>query len=761
MQIISLYQNETHSKNGFPYDIDLFFNDILTGKYKDKVNEIRLAKYNFKLEDERLKNSTKEDKLTDEKYQKAKLRLKELKGNIARACISGRFKDEGRSEANLIQHSGLIDIDIDKLESTAELEILKAKLINDKFTFACFTTCGGDGLSWICRIDTSKVNESWEGIKSYLFDTYNISIDTSHKNVANTRNASWDEQCYVADKLPPKFNKFPKKTKPVKIRQDNFIYVKNDFENIIREIIVRRIDFCPDYEIYRNIGFSIASQFGEQGFEYFDSICQFNEKYNKVQIEKDYKFFCKNPNGGIKIASFYWRCKDLGIETKSPLTQRVSAIASAAKRGGKTASDTIKNLVKFEGLREEDCNEIVNEVFDRNLDIQDDSNEIITLIETYISHNHDLKKNLITGKLDDGGREWDEEDLNGLYTSIKKVHSNADAKWIERTVFSPFIKRYNPVREWFINHEHLMPDELLDKGEIPSVILKLWDSVQTSNPKFTVKYGTKWLVSVISAIFGTPSNLEFGFTGKLHKGKTWFFEHLLPPDLIKYFAESKLDAGKDDWILMCQKILILMNEAAGKTRNDEKVHKSLLDKNVFSLRRPYRKDNEDIVRLAVLCFTSNPINVLGTDPHGNRRVIPINVLSRNYAAYDAINKDELWMAVYWLWKQGFKWRIDESEIPELSQATLGFRDFTQEYEMITKYYDKGGIWITASEIKVRIDKETNQKLSLGKITDELRSLEFESIQDPKRGNMYKAMWIEDSSPALKPFPEDDPIDYFK
>jgi predicted P-loop ATPase len=751
MPVISIYDSQNHSTKGGLRDLDVILDDIKSGVYKTKVEEIRLAKYNFKLEEKRVSGLDKITIQNDPLYQKAKARLKDLKGKIHRITVSGKFSDEGRKQEYLQAHSGIIDIDIDGIEEFAELEHLKNRLIQDQYCQACFVTCGGDGLAFLVRIVPEEHERAWEGIKEYLFNNYSISIDITHKNVANTRNVSYDPALYVRDSKAKIFKEYPKQKK-AKPEVRNFVYAKTDFELAINEINSRRIDFCGDtYDLYRNIGFSIASKFGESGFDYFDSICQWGAKYNKDKILKDYKYFCKNPNGGITIATFFNRCKELNIETSSPKTKRIATVTSASRKGGKDKETTIKNLVKFEDFKREEVEDIVNQIFDDKIEYQA-GDTILDEIEAYIKTNYSLVKNEVNGMLEDNGVELSEEDLNGVYISIKKAYPEADQKWMERIIFSPFIKSYNPIREWFVNNEHLMPDELLEKGEIPSIIHKFWKTVKTDNDKFTFKYGTKWLLSIVYSAFGESSNIELDLTGKMGEGKSHFFIHLLPKGLSKYFLKTKLDSNNqnDDYTSLAQYLLVLMDECAGKTRADEKKHRNLLDMDVFSIRRPYRKNPEKMNKLAVLGGTSNPQNLLNGE---NRRIVPINVISRDHNGYDAINKDELFMALYWMWKNKYPWKITKEEMPELHQATLLFQTYDIEYECLVKYYDKGvdnvGIeYLTSSEIKMIIESKSNQKLSKLKLENELKKLEFEQIRSEKDGitkNLFKVKFIGETS----------------
>ena len=57
---------------------------------------------------------------------------------------------------------------------------------------------------------------------------------------------------------------------------------------------------------------------------------------------------------------------------------------------------------------------------------------------------------------------------------------------------------------------------------------------------------------------------------------------MLPKELRSYYAESKLDAGKDDEILMTQKLLIMDDEMGGKSKKEVKRLKELTSKQTYS-----------------------------------------------------------------------------------------------------------------------------------------------------------------------------------
>jgi predicted P-loop ATPase len=257
------------------------------------------------------------------------------------------------------------------------------------------------------------------------------------------------------------------------------------------------------------------------------------------------------------------------------------------------------------------------------------------------------------------------------------------------------------------------------------LITQLFACVTTKDPDYLLYFGTKWLVGAISAIHGEHSPLMLVLSGEIQNtGKTEYFRRLLPADLMSYYAESKLDAGKDDEILMTQKLLIVDDEMGGKSKKEVKRLKELTSKQTFSLREPYGRNNVDLNRLAVLGGTTNDNEIL-SDPTGNRRIIPIHVAAINHEQYNAIDKVALWMEVYELWKSGFKWKLSRADIQYLAKDSNEFEMSNSEAELIQKYFEPGATQLTATEVKVFIESKTLQKLSLDRLGKELKRLGFE------------------------------------
>lgn len=122
------------------------------------------------------------------------------KGDLSVAYFSATLIKGRKENDNVIQHSGLIIIDIDKGDNPdIDLVQLKKDLIADKYTCACFNSPNG-GIKVIVNTDISAIEHHkvyFESIKQYLLTHYNITkIDPSGCNVARACFLPFDSDCY-------------------------------------------------------------------------------------------------------------------------------------------------------------------------------------------------------------------------------------------------------------------------------------------------------------------------------------------------------------------------------------------------------------------------------------------------------------------------------------------------------------------------------------------------------------------------------------
>lgn len=643
------------------------------------------------------------------------------------AIYSGVFSK--RNDLSIIQHSGLLCMDYDG-NGYEDIDNLKTILCQDKYVYACWISPSGTGLRILFRINGTKHRISYLSISEYLLDTYGIICDTQCINVSRSFHVSFDPYLYLSEVEVPVFNLLIKEKVIKKV--ENVAFSDSDFENIINQISAKNINLCEDYESWLKIGFSFAHKFGESGREYFHCVSQCSSKYSYASADKQYTYCIRHKGDNVAtISTFYYYCKNAGIQITSERTNKIRKATITGKNAGLKKEQIVENLKKFENI--ENCDKIVEEIFNSANDLTD-GDGLVDQLEIFITTNYSLLRNEITRTVENSGVQMGQNDLNTIYISAKRMMAKLNYELLDRLILSDFVKSYNPITKFF---EETYPEyadikriEFSDNCDFETPLIdKFCSSIINDNPQFTRYFIKKWLVGVVSAAYKMPSPLVLVLIGKiLGTGKTEWFRRLLPDELKKYYAESKLDAGKDDDILMTQKLIIMDDEFSGKSKKEEGKLKMLTSKEWFSLREPYGRINVDLRRLAVLGGTSN-INQILSDPFGNRRIIPIQVNAMDRVVYNSVNKKDLWGEIYGLWKHGFDWRVDsQSDKEYLNSNSYEYETTIVEAELISKYYEPfegtGAEHMTSTDIKVELESISKQILRIDQIGKQLTKLNF-------------------------------------
>jgi predicted P-loop ATPase/uncharacterized protein YciI len=699
---ISYYKNIS-SKQDVDIEINSFLEGIRTGRWQDIVLETRAA-------------PTKEIK-----------DLKKLSAPIV--LISGSFSD--RKDEALRAHSGFIAMDIDKIEN---VEDVKKLLSNDPYTYAAFTSIGGSGLCVIVRIDGSRHLDAFNAIASYLYNSYQLIVDQSCKNVSRCRIVSYDPFMVLNTKAQV-FKKYLPKKKEIKFNK--VVVVKTDFDSMIAQMDKKQLNLCEDYSDWISICYALVSEFGEQGRDHFHTLSSHSSKYNSDDCDRQYTACLKNhsESKGKKstIATIYYHAKQNGIDAYSNQTKEIMRSATSQRAAGVGSEEIVKNLEKFGGITQEQSAEIVQQIVSK--DIKYKSENVSADITVFVK-NFALRKNTITRNVELNNKPIDDSDINSIFLDSKAVYKESTKDLVTSILFSNRIDTYNPLHEFFEQDLHLIDD-------CPNIALLL-ASIDSDTPN-AAKFITKWLVSVVASAYGIHSPLVLIFSGeKQGTGKTHWFRYLLPKELRFLFAESKMDAGKDDEILMTKKLLILDDEYGGKSKKEEKRLKELTSKEFINVREPYGRVSVDLRRLAVFCGTSNETQIL-SDPTGNRRQIPIHINNINHDFYNQCDKAALWRELYAMFCAGFEYTILKEEIELLNQSTDAFKHSTPEEDLIHKKLEIGdrafGEWMSLTDIQQYLMMETKfNYLNTQRIGSILTALGYQQ-ERKTRGNSKVRMYF--------------------
>lgn len=693
MSTISLYPIITDVKNSKDLSIDTFLQHVKDGQWQDQIIKLRA--------------------------EKDEVKRKTLKSKLPYVTISGKFKY--RNEQGLEKHSGFICMDIDNIDIS-----IKEELCADNYFYSVFTSCSGNGLCAISKINPKAHLESFNFLSEHLFTKYNINVDEKCKDISRPRYITYDPDIYInegSQLCPVKPAAKVKAPPPI-----NYVFQENDFTEIINQISYSRIDLTTDYEDWIKIGLALVNKFGEQGREYFHALSQYNENYSQVKADKKYTHLLKSADNKVTIGTIYYLAKQRGLNIYSQRTQNIIRTVRGINR---VDNDTPKiervkrSLRDIEGLTEQDIEnslELVNQVLREPVSGGDDN--LVLDIKIFIKQNYNLKHNEISRNIELDGIPITDRVVNSIIIHCRTYISKATTELIKVVLFSEFIPSYNPFLEFFKRMDDLGHED--KHGHI----LKLIKSIKTDTPNADL-FIRKWFVSIISCIYYKHSPLMLILCGEQSTGKTPWFRQLLPLSLRKYYAESKLDKEKDDEILMTKKVMIMDDEWGGKSKKDSKKTKGMSSKETFSIRAPYGHVSEDLMRLAILCGTSNEFEILNDDT-GNKRLLPVNTLQVDWEIYNSIDKDKLFYEAYLEYKGGYHCELSSSEVKTLNESTEQFKQVSVEEEMIFKYYglpgeysNKPTINVTNTEILIRIQAYTSVRMNPTKLGIILKNLGYE------------------------------------
>lgn len=715
MQKVTFFKNYVTPDNPTYLSLFDYLEKIRDGEWEDLIHSLRRLK-------------TPEEK-------------KEFKRSMPTVSMSGEFSY--RDDKGLITHNGILAMDIDDLDEIAMAKVSRTSR-EDKYVVASFVSAGGRGYRVLFSINPDKHRDTFRAICTHIYELYGevATVDTNGINLSKPYIVSYDPHMYINQEPVVVFTKTIKEA-PVKKMKD-FVHTAGDFDKIIQQIKGRSLDIAPNYQDWLKVAFAISEQFGEDGRTYFHDISQFSSQYKPRNTDKQYTN-CLKARGGktVNISTFYYLCKMAGISISSEQTRKIVRYSRSGKKAGLSKLQIADNLKKFENI--DGAEELVEKIFDSNEDKDEDEEDgVLHLLEMFISNNYNLVMNEVTGFLEQAGEPIPQSYLNTIFIAAKKVIPKLDYPLMMRLLKSDYIESYNPFYKFFGSDgiPYLLPAIPVEDGKVwdSPLLDKLAECIENDDPQFTLFFLRKWMVSIVSAAHKVHSPLLLCLLGGQNSGKTEFFRRLFPKELSGYYAESKLDKEKDDELLMTENLLIMDDEFGGKTKSDAMKFKNLTSKQYFSVRRPYGDHNEKILRLAVLAGTSNYYEVL-VDDTGNRRIIPIEVKNVNKELYNSIDKKELFLECYKLYKEGFDWRITINDIGYLNQDKIKYQQVVKEEQLIEKYFAVGdSARVTSTDIMVEIDMLTRQKVSINIIGRQMKSLGFEFKTTREEGGKTPKKW---------------------
>jgi len=255
---------------------------LTSTKYKDKVERIR-------------------------SIQNKKERNR-LKAQLPAVTPSGLFKTK-RAAANLVEHSGLIQLDIDgKDNEHLDMQEVKEILMELPIVAYCGFSVSGAGVFALVPIaQPNRHREHFLALEQYMLQWHDIVIDKSCKDVCRLRGYSYDENYYInedalifKDIIEQTTNSY---SNPEAL-SNNYFKQDDNFKKALEIIMMYQIDITGDYPQWFPIMCAIANEFGEQGRSFAHAISMYSLKYNENACDTVYSDALHN-HYGYSIGTFY------------------------------------------------------------------------------------------------------------------------------------------------------------------------------------------------------------------------------------------------------------------------------------------------------------------------------------------------------------------------------------------------------------------------------------------------------------------------
>jgi len=97
------------------------------------------------------------------------------------------------------------------------------------------------------------------------------------------------------------------------VKETTTTQVQKEVEEIISRIEANSIDIATAYSDWRDIGFAFASEFGEQGRDYFHRISRYYTDYSTNECDKQFDKCLKANGSGVTLKTFFHKAKSAGI----------------------------------------------------------------------------------------------------------------------------------------------------------------------------------------------------------------------------------------------------------------------------------------------------------------------------------------------------------------------------------------------------------------------------------------------------------------
>jgi hypothetical protein len=284
--------------------------NVAVSVFKDYYDSTPIATANLLkwLKNERGREVVEEIRQTADKKKRDK-----IKATLPAITPSGVFRK--REAAELVQHSGIICIDVDhkgneQIGNFFELGTELSKIQN--VAYSGLSVSGKGYMLMIPVAYPQKHKEHFAQLEKD-FQELGIKIDPACKDVSRLRGLSYDPNAYFNHNAVV----YRKKYKPERRKNSPAPAVKNSPGDTVQKFIEiikqTNIDITMDEPDWFRISCAFANEFGETGRDYFHQVSQFHSGYDSRETDRKYDRALKS-RYRYGIGTFIKVCRDYGID---------------------------------------------------------------------------------------------------------------------------------------------------------------------------------------------------------------------------------------------------------------------------------------------------------------------------------------------------------------------------------------------------------------------------------------------------------------
>jgi len=603
----------------------------------------------------------------------------------------------GRKLQFLVQYSGFIILDIDKISSVQLVHAFKL-VTESPYTYTCFRSPSNNGLKVIIRCDCSHLAHivAYNEVKSHYEQLLNLPVDPSGKDITRLCFFSWDEGLYL--NLNSKiFNSF-------------IAMVEDDIIKVVEQIEAACLDITNDYKDWLSIGFALADALSEAGRPYFHRVSLFNSQYNATDCDKQFDSCLKSNKSGITAKTFFFIAKDLGID-----------------------------IIPVKSIPSDEIGKGMNEKKEKNNDKEKPKSNLFDIIERFLLRSYTLRYNVVSAKIEikrNGNfcyESMTDYIENSIFRQLHKANILVSMSKLRSILQSDFCTLYDPFQEYF--------DNLPQWDQNTDYIQQLAKTITTLENELWQHCFKKWIVAVVASLldYKVVNHTAIIFSGAQGIGKTTWMEKLCPPELRAYLFSGTINPNnKDTLIHLSECMLINMDELENMNRTEIGTLKEIITKSAIRIRRSYGHNNESLTRRASFMGSVNTSQFLN-DSTGSRRFLCFEATDIQYQ--HSIDIRMVYAQALALWKAGYRFYFDKEEVGSISENNEKYQVRTTEEELLLAWFQpvalsEANCYLSASQVIAKLADKARITISSGSLISLGKALRKHGFTRTKKGGVY-------------------------